>query len=434
MRKSLFGVGRTAAHTREKATSGPISAPNQRRGVVRRPVTTSPGARRASPRPPLPASAGPRGCTARSVAPGRRPTSGSSPQITARRRSTWSAGTSRSSGRSVITDSTSSPSPRGPISITSESSQSAPTQGQFQSQKRARPSVVRRTLSSRTSVWTRVRPPTTSANPSASAAASAPCARSRTPLTCSQKAGHVARSAGERVELQPGWHRRQQRRHRLERVETRIEVGRAPRTLRRPGLDVLQAEHHPLTVGRPEQAWGRDAGRQRAQLPRLLAVGLREHPLGRLGRGLHEVLRPVRAGEHRRETRRETASLRLRRHHRRPAVLLDVRADGRRQVGPLQPARGTAVRDRRRDRGSHAAILTQPGAGSRAGGGAARPGGVRRRRCGRRPRRCSRRGRGRRRRSSARGTPATAAARGASRRRPPSPRRGTRRPARRSRR
>ncbi len=178
----------------------------------------------------------------------------------------------------------------------------------------------------------------------------------RVAATWSQYAGQSAELVGERVEEQPGRSRRQLAGDHLEGVEPGVQVGLTPGPARRTRLDVLDAEHDPLAVLHPQQAGRGDRRRQGGQLAGLLAVGLREHPLGLRRRRLHEVLRAVGTREHRGEARRESAGLGHGVDDGRAAVSLDERAHGRRQVRPGQALGGPSVRDRRGD-GGHPLIL-----------------------------------------------------------------------------
>ena len=181
--------------------------------------------------------------------------------------------------------------------------------GQFQSQRSARPSAVSRMLSSRTSVCTRVsarRPPRRTAAASAAA---------------SSQVRQVPRSC---VDVVPERRPRRRGRRRTGRAPARRAPGSGARPstrqrveagsrsdarqgrLRCPRLDVLQAEDEPVVDVESSRAGGvperRPAGRAacgppRGRTPRTSA--------GRLRGGLHEVPRPVLAGEHGREARRE---------------------------------------------------------------------------------------------------------------------------------
>ncbi len=282
-----------------------------------------------------------------------------------------SAGTADSSGWPAITASTSRPSPRGPISRNSESSQAAPTMGQFQSHSSARPSVVSRRLSSRTSVCTRVSPAMASTNRPASAAASSRWGRSGRALRrWSQYAGHSANSseAGGSASSAGGGVRTGAAA--VEHVEAELQLGgRHGRRGGRASTYSVESTNQSSTSRVQSSRGAGRLGRQRGQLARLLAVGVREHPLG-LGRGrLHEVPAAVLALQHRREAGREAAGLRRGRGDRGAAPLLDRGADRGRQVRPLEPAGGPAVRD---GRGPHPAILSP--ARRRASRGSGGPG------------------------------------------------------------
>ena len=162
----------------------------------------------------------------------------------------------------------------------------------------------------------------------------------------------------------------------LQGVQRGVEVGAVPRAAGLARLDVLEPQDEPVVdVERPQQPGGRCLGGQRLELAGLLAVGLGEHPL-RLGRGgLHEVPAAVLAGQHRGEAGREAGRPASRRSTTGdPSPVLDRGADARRQVAPLDPAGGAAVRD-----GvgygvrAHAGQSAPPDAGSASRAAAAAP-------------------------------------------------------------
>ena len=101
-----------------------------------------------------------------------------------------------------------------------------------------------------------------------------------------------------------------------------VEVGLPPGPARRAAPRRTRSRARPSRRPSIHSSRGRGhAGGQGPELAGLLAVGVGEHPLGlRRGR-LDEVLRAVRAGEHRGEAGREAPALRDGVDHGRPAVL-----------------------------------------------------------------------------------------------------------------
>ena len=150
------------------------------------------------------------------------------------------------------------------------SSQAAPATGQFQSQNSARPSRGRAGCCRRGRRCARRSSPAVDlGEPAASAAASSRWGRSGR-VACAGGPSTPARSAnsvGEGVEAEAAGAGVSSAATASQRVEGGVEVGLPPRAARRPRLDVLQAEHHPVVVVvAPEQPRGRDAGGQAASL------------------------------------------------------------------------------------------------------------------------------------------------------------------------
>ena len=134
-------------------------------------------------------------------------------------------------------------------------------------------------------------------------------------------------------------------------VSRRAVSSSVPSTRSRSGRDHGRRGSRPSTCSMPsttqsssdgpQQPGGGDALGQRSELAGLLTVGVGEDRLRLRRRGLDEVLRPVGAGEHGREARREPAALRCRVDDGGPAALLHQRPHVRWEERPGEPLGGT---------------------------------------------------------------------------------------------